>query len=243
MAEVVAEIVESAIDLNKRALQAKESEHEMEALLEEFKPFLHARVARYASSYGSDQREEFFSVAMLAFHEAVQGFVLDKGHFFPFANRVVCSRLIDVVRNIYRHDELTVSLEDKGSEQGMEESSTVRVLSTRTYAVELQRELLVEEIEQFKAELSTWGITMEMLAKSSPKHKKLREDYKAAVAKMVASPDIVQIINIKRYFPYKEILKITKLPLKKLERGRTFILALFIIKMGDYSYLSDYISG
>jgi RNA polymerase sigma factor len=245
MVQVVAEVVENALDLDKRALLAKQAEYEMETLLDEFKPFLYARVARYTSSYSSDQREELFSTAMLAFHEAVQGFDTGKGHFFPFANRVVCNRLIDVIRSIYRHDEKTVPLlEDTGGDQeGADKSASVRVLSTRTYAAERQREQLVDEIEQFKAELDTWGITMEMLVKSSPKHKKLRDIYKAVVAAIAGSPDIVQTIHIKRYFPVKEIFKLTKIPPKKLERGRTFILALLIIRMGDYDYLSDYISG
>ena len=237
----MAEVVEQVGDLDRRAELAKQSTMEMECLIDDFKPFLLARVARYAP-HSVDQREELFGTAMMAFYEAIRSFDVGKGHFFPFANRVVSSRIIDSIRSIYRQESKNIPLEETGGELPADHSGSLKVVSIRSFEEARQKEQLADEIEQFKAELSTWGVSMEALVKNSPKHAKLRETYKTAVAAMIKAPEVIQTIQIKRYFPVKEITKITGLPPKKFERGRTFIIALLIIKMGDYDYLSDYIS-
>ena len=84
---------------------------------------------------------------------------------------------------------------------------------------------------------------MPALVQQSPKHQKLKDMYKSLVNLILEHPDIVQTIQMKRYFPIKTIANISGLPQKKIERARTFILASLIIKMGDYDYLSEYVDG
>jgi RNA polymerase sigma factor len=222
---------------------AKQSTEVIERLIADFTPFMHARVAKYASRCGEAQRGELFSAAMLAFYEAIQKYDSAKGHFFLFANRVVCARIIDCLRSINRHEGQTVPLEeeDDDCEAISPQSAALNELSMRSYNAEYQQELLVNEIEQYKAELATWGITLGDLSKHSPKHQKLRETYRTVVSKIIQTPDIVQTIQLKRYFPIKVVAELTELPPKKLERARIYILAALIIRMGDYDLLADYV--
>ena len=235
------EIVQAA-SLDERASAAKRSESEAEQMIAEFKPFLNSSVARYSSNADSDQREELFSVAMMAFYEAIKKYDPEKGHFFPFAKRVVQARIIDSVRRSYRAGEQPISLEAEEDGRPAAESSAVNEISMRFYDLQRRQEALAEEIEQFKAELSAWGITMDSLSRQSPKHRKVLETYRSAVSALLKSPDILQTIQIKRYFPVKAAAELTGLPLKNVERARTFILASIIIKMGDFDYLSEYVS-
>ena len=235
------EIIERAASLDERSVAAKQSKDEMERLIEDFEPFLRSRVARYSLQWDEYRREELLGIAMLAFYESVQSYDMDKGHFFPFANRVVCGRIIDHIRKIYRQEGRTVPLDEDDGEHESAQSDAVEKISVHFYENERRRELLAHEIEQFKSELGAWGITMEALGRQSPKHKALRDTYKMAVSKIARTPDAVQTIQLKRYFPVKMISEITGLPQKKLERARTFILASLIIKIGDYDLLSDYV--
>ncbi|MDR0470053.1 MAG: hypothetical protein LBH09_08795, partial [Peptococcaceae bacterium] len=82
----MSEVIENASTLDSRAEAAKQSKDEMERLIEEFRPFIHARVSRYALQSGPDQREEMYSAALIAFYEAIQNYDIEKGHFFTFAN-------------------------------------------------------------------------------------------------------------------------------------------------------------
>jgi RNA polymerase sigma factor len=235
------EIIEHPAGLDERATSAKESDSEAKVLIEEFMPFIRGRVAKYSARYDEHQREDLLSTAMIAFYEAVQCFDAEKGHFFPFANRVVCARIIDQMRKINRHEGKTVSLNEDEAEQQSSQTAAINVISMRNYDTELRQKRLAEEIEMFISEVAFWGITMEALAKGSPKHKDLRHTYREIIAKVINCPDIMQTIHLKRYFPIKAIAKITGLPHKKLERARTFILASLVIKTGDYELLTEYI--
>jgi RNA polymerase sigma factor len=232
------ERIENPAGLDQRVISAKESDSEAKALIEEFMPFLRGRVAKYSARYDEHQREDLLSTAMMAFYEAVQSFDAERGHFFPFANRVVCARIIDQMRKINRHMGKTVSLDEDETEQ---QSAAINVISMRNYDAELRQKRLSEEIEMFKSEVAFWGITMEALARGSPKHKELRHTYKEIISSVINCPEIMQTIHLKRYFPIKAIAKITGLPHKKLERARTFILASLVIKTGDYELLTEYI--
>ena len=235
------EIIEQPASLDERANKAKQSEIEAKELIEEFMPFLRSRVARYSARFDNFQQEDLLSTAMMAFYEAVTSYDDDKGHFFPFASRVVTARIIDQVRKISRHEGKTVPLDLDEDEPQLSQSSAINVISMRNYSEELRRERLAEEIEQFKAEAALWGITMDSLVRGSPKHRELRHTYKDILLTVAKNPDIMQTIHLKRYFPIKEISRITGLPHKKLERARTYIIASLVIKTGDYELLTEYI--
>ena len=235
------DVLEQPINLDGRAILAKQSESEAKKLIEEFMPFLHSRVSRYSARYDEHQREDMLSTAMMAFYEAVQSYDEMKGHFFPFANRVVVARIIDQVRKLNKHEGKTVPLNIDEGEQYVAQSSAINVISMRNYEAERLRERLAEEIEQFKQEAALWGITMDALVRSSPKHRELRHTYKEILSKVIKSPEVMQTICLKRYFPIKAISQITGLPQKKLERARTYIIASLVIKTGDYELLSEYI--
>ena len=233
--------LEKAADLDSRAKKAKESEIEAEKLIIEFTPFLKSQVAKYSTRYDEHQREALFSVAMSAFYEAISSYDAQKGRFFPFADRVVRLRIIDHIRRISRHIGKTVSLDEDDEERQGAQSAIISELSVRSYNEQQRREMLAQEIEQFKIEIASWGITMDALVLASPKHKELRNTYYEVIASISLNPDIMQTIKLKRYFPIKAISEITGIPSKKLERARTFILASLIIKTGDYDLLPEFI--
>jgi len=241
-AQMEEEVIEKAASLDERVNAAKHSADEMERLIEDFHPFLHARVAKYSYHQNRSRREELFSTAVLAFYESIQSYSKEKGHFFPFANLVINKRIIDHLRKSYKHEEKLIPLEGDEDERGSQtQSMAIENISMRLYETQRRQELLATEIEQFKAELGTWGITMEALSQQSPKHKALRNTYREIVYRISRAPDIMQTIQLKRYFPAKAISNITGIPQKKLERARTFLLASIILKNGDYDLLSEYV--
>jgi RNA polymerase sigma factor len=234
--------IEAPTDLDDRAAAAKRSEADMERLIKDFEAFLRSRVYRHSIHADDTMREDMHSAAMLAFYEAVQKYDAMKGHFFPFADRVVHTRLIDFARRASRQEDgRTVPLEDEDEDQATAQSAAIAEISISAYDESQRHEQLADEIEQFKAELSTWGLTMASLVKQSPKHSKLREEYRSAIAKIAKVPGIIQTIQLKRYFPVNEVANISGLPRKKVERARNFILASLIIEIGDYEYLLEYV--
>lgn len=227
--------------LDERAADARQSEDGAIALIEEFLPFMKGRVVKYSYQLDESTREDMLNIAMSAFYEAVHSYDIKKGHFYPFANRVVCARLIDHVRMLNKHEVKSVPLETDNEDSYDAHTSAIDLASIRSYEEGLRHELLVEEIEQFKSEIAVWGITLEDLEKASPKHSQLRKLYKEIVAIAVKTPEIAQTILIKHYFPITAVVQITGYTKKMVERARTYVLASFIIETGDYDLLSEYI--
>jgi len=238
---LVLDTVEKAANLDDRAMAAKDSEGEAERLIREFEPFLRSRAAKYSMRNDAYQRDELYSTAMIAFYEAIRGYDIEKGHFYNYVNKVVCGRIIDDIRKNYSRESKILPLEDEDEDRQSTHSTAINETSIQIYEAEQSRKSVSEEIEQFRAELDSWGITMETLVDQSPKHKARRDECKYIASAIAANSDLLQTIQIKRYFPIKAVSGVTKIPPKKLERARMFILALLIIKVGDYNYLADYI--
>lgn len=238
----MADPIVKAEGIDERAVAAKLSKENAENLIADFRPFMHGLATRYSAQYPGDQRDDILSVVMVAFYEAIQSYDIKRGHFFPFVERVIRARIIDFVRATSRHVNRTVALDELGPSQSMAQSGVLSEVARRQYE-DLQKESeLHDEIVQFVAELETWGISFDVLSKRSPKHKRLLDTYRTVVRKIIDDPDIIQTIQIKRYFPVKAISEITGLPPKKLERARIFVLASLIIHLGDYEYLSEYVA-
>ena len=227
-------------DLNKRALAAVNNPLEFECLLTLFKPFLWNRVSKLAGS-SSDDRDEMMSAAMQAFYEAVVNFDQDKGHFFPFLDRVVQVRLIDSLRKLRAKKNIAIPL-DADKEETAAEPRPIIEASLKTYQATLSRQDLVLEIDSFKLELSAWDLSMDLLVKHSPKHTKVQELYKRIVREVAENDEVIQTIQEKHYFPIKKVAELTKLPRKTIERARIFIIASIIIIQGDYDYLRHYVA-
>ena len=238
------EVLEKEFSLDERAVLAKESSQVMEQLISEFRPFLRSRANKFSSKHAELQDDDLFSVAMMAFYEAIKSYDIIKGHFFPFANRVVYNRIVDSIRKVYRSDTTTISLDiDDDDEMGNNRSTLIEKTSINSYQINVARQQLVEEIEQFQEEIADWGITMAILVEQSPKHLELQKTYKRIVSMILESPEILQTIHIKRYFPVKAVVELTGLPQKKIERARRYIIASIIIKSGDYTLLAEYVDG
>jgi len=237
----MSELIVSVAELDSRVTAAKSSEKDIEKLIDEFRSFLQGRVNKYSLKYDIYRRDELFGIAMYAFYEAIKNYDPLKGHFIPFANRVVCERLIDHIRSVYRNEANTISLEE--ADQAPNSSAMLDEVAIRQFENYRRQEMLLYEIEQLKTELAGWGITLESLVEKSPKHKKLKNLYKTVVKQIFQDPDIIQTIQIKRYFPVKAISELCKIPQKKIERARTYLIASIIIKMGDYELLLDYVDG
>jgi RNA polymerase sigma factor len=227
----------SDLTIDERATQAKSDNEAADLLISEFTPFLLSRAGK--SSMGDkNNAEELYSIALMAFYEAIKNYDYNKGHFFPFANEVVKRRLIDAVRKLYSNKHNVIPF-DENSET--EEPTLFTNAAIKAHRASNYQEDLVNEIEQFKLELSEWGITLEALVKQSPKHKALRKKYKDAIEKLSNSSDIMRTLWVKRYFPAKKASEISGLSKKNLEYARIFIIASLIIKNGDYLYLSEYV--
>jgi RNA polymerase sigma factor len=148
--------------------------------------------------------------------------------------------MIDHLRKVYKDERMTAHFESEGAASSAQPAA-VSEISIRLYEEECRNGQLVDEIEQFKAELNTWGITIEELAGRSPKHERLREMCRDVVLTIAQDPEMMRDIRKKRRLPIKTISEKTGVPYSKLERLRVYLLAALIVKTGDYQCISGYV--
>lgn len=227
--------------INERVMMIKKNVDDISQFIEEYKPFIASVVEKCVGrrvEYGIDDE---LSIAMIAFNEAIQKYDIKKGNFLAFARNVIKNRLIDYYRKEQKSSETLIyigqSTEDEEEielEIGTEES----IKKHREDEISRLRRL---EILEIKEELEKWGISFSDVAKSSPKQEGTRRIYLQVIDYIMSSPEILKIIMEKKYLPIDKIEKATKIPRKKIERGRNYIIAAIVILSGDYKYIKDYI--
>jgi len=217
--------------LEDRVIKAKKDSGEINKLISEFKPFIASvaqkKVGRYLE-YGVDDE---LSIGLIAFKEAVDSYDENKSKFLSFAKLVISMRLIDYYRKQKR--ETTLSLDDEQST-----TDVIDVKSMDSYRIDEENEKRVLEIIEYRAELEKWGISLEYLAKVSPRKESLREHYKKIARVIVENSDILNILLQTKRLPVKEIEEIIPIHRKKLERGRIYIIAVVLALVNNFSYLN-----
>jgi len=226
--------------LNERVISIKEDIEEINSLIEEYKPFIASVVEKHVNRYVEYGIDDELSIGLMAFHEAIEKYDIDKGNFLAFAKMTIKHRLIDHYRKEQKGQGQVISLEQE--KQDDEEYVNLYVdEAVKEYTEAQKSQLRRIELEEIKKELALWGISFAHVAKSSPKQEGTRRTYLAAIDYIMKTPELIDIIKNKKYLPVEKIAAGLKIPRKRIERGRNYIIAAVLILSGDYQYINEYI--
>lgn len=228
------------VSINSRIEQIRKDEAEKSRFIEEYKPFIASCVEKFTGRYMRYGEDDELSIALIAFNEAINSFDISKGNFLSFAQRVIKLRLIDYYRKEKKHSN-TIPISTYELEYEEESDLSVQK-SLDMYEESEISEYRRLEIKELSEELFKWGITFTSLSEASPKHKNTRKLYFTVIKFLLSRNDLINFITNKKQLPLAEIEKCLKIPRKKVERARKYIIAAIIIFTGDYPYIKDYIS-
>lgn len=227
-----------------QALPAKTDERAFNELVESHKSWI-LRVASEATHrYVTDSDDEW-SIALMAFSEAVQSYEADKGSFRGLAAMVIRRRVVDYLRAEGRHsDELTVS--PAAFEDALDEDEANGV------DLQVQRRMAEEpddtasraraEIEEMQGILREYGFSFFDLADASPKAEKTKQSCAQAVRTLLVTALLLAQMRLKRLLPIKELSAASGVVRKILERHRKYIIASAEILDGDFPILAGYLA-
>lgn len=216
--------------LDERAQLAQSDNQELERLVQDYQPFILGCV--YNRGFG--ERDEQISIALGAFCEAVQSYSRAKGSFLPYAGKVIQSRLIDGQRRLSRYLRRNVAMEDVGVVIDAR-------FAARQQSIIDHRELCRNEIAEFTAELSAWGISLDEVAAAAPRHALTKSICRRALSSMVEDDRMAGQIRTTRKLPLKDLSLLLGVGIKVLERYRRYLIAAWLIRQGDYAVLKEYV--
>lgn len=227
-------------EIDQIAVQSRTDEATLNTLISQSEFFIIKTASKITHCYITKSDDEW-SIALQAFVQAVEGYQLDKGSFFSFADKVICRRLIDYQRkqNKYRN-EIAVDpfIFDTPSETEEEIAITQAVSKTVSQRGD---ESLKYEIEAANEVLLQYGFSFFDLVSCSPKAKKTKIACAEIIRYMINHPELLDTLSRTRQLPLNRIEKNAQIPRKIIERHRKYIIAAVVILSGEYPYLADYI--
>ena len=232
-------------ELEQKVLAAKKDEAVLNELITSYRPWILRCAAESAHRYVTDSDDEW-SIALMAFSEAVQNFEQGKGSFRGFAAMVIRRRILDYIRSERRHmGETDVSPD--AFEGGLEEPTGVDLQVQKQVAqssVEAQADDLPgrtrEEIAEVQALLAPYGFSFFDLADCSPRAEKTKRSCALAVRALLADPELLRRLRRSRALPMRDLSSDSGVARKILDRHRRYIVAAAEILSGDFPILSAY---
>ena len=229
------------IDLNSRIEKIKNNDDEINVFVEEYKPFIASTVEKITGKFVRYGQDEELSIALIAFVEAIKSFDSSKGSFLGFSKSVMRKRLIDYFRKEKKHSKVISINQTSYYKNEEEEIDYSTGESLNRYSIEQISEYRRLELNELKKQLEFWEISFSDLIEASPKHEKTKKLCQQIVQLIVSRTDILDTLKNKKYLPVAEIEKSLKIPRKKIERMRKYIIAAVVIMLGDYQYIREYI--
>ncbi len=177
--------------------------------------------------------DDAFSVALIAFDEAMMKFDATKGSFLSFAAMVIRNRITDYVRKEARHMTSvpfsSLSHDDgEGEELVFDAPDSTHSLTDAA----LEMRFLNHELEEY-------NISLADIYKSMPTYSTTRTTCMNVAMHIAKNGELTRILKAKKKLPVKRLIDELGINEKILERYRKYIIAAVVILMGEYEYVKD----
>lgn len=225
--------------------RAKTDDEYRNLFLQQNKKFILASAYQALNRYITDSDDEW-SVALLAFNEAIDDYEEDRGTFESFAKLVIRRRLLNHCRSESKYrDELSTDPSVLEGDLDNDEEPTSYEIQVRERISELsgneRKRKLIDEIDALEKVLTEYGIDFFDLEASAPKAEKTRESCLVIVSRLRTDAVLMGKLRQSKNLPVTELIEGTKIHRKVLERHRKYIVTAAEIVNGDFPLLKEYI--
>lgn len=205
--------------------------------IDDYKPFVLKCVCQLVGKKSNLVQSDEYSIALIAFNEAIESYNLDKKTVFvSFSKQVIRRRLIDYLRSTKKNNITVPFSYFNDNDSSFEEKYLYD--GSSDYSSDFDTK---EEIRNFELKIYEYKMTIEDLIDCSPKHCDTRI-LCLNVAKIITESDsLYQIFKEKKILPYKELTARVNLCRRTLEKNRKFIIAMVFVLKSDLDILKKYI--
>lgn len=192
--------------------------------------------------------DDEWSIALIAFSEAVRSFEESKGELLPFAAMIIRRRLIDNIRSEAKHRgetpvepyALDGEINDGSADMGLQEEVLKKHYENESGSAG-ERIRARDEIESANERLGRYGFSFFDLAEVSPKAEKTKASCAKVVRLLLASDDAFEKMRRGKKLPIKNLAAGSGVSRKIIDRHRRYIIAAAEILRGDYPVLAGYL--
>lgn len=218
--------------------QAKDDLDKADELIRDYIPFIRSEASKCISRFCSEQDDEF-SIAMIAFHEAIMGYQHDRGAFLPYAAMLIRNRIIDFQRKEIRHqDNISLNEQLNDSDQTLMD----KIADKRDYIQESSNlEATKQEIQQLSAIMADFGVSFSDVADNSPKQDRTLEACAKAICYAAEHKDLLDRMLKTKKLPLAQLVSGAKVERKTLERHRKYILVMLLIQTNGYEIIRGHL--
>ena len=228
-------------ELDSYVLEAKSNPSVLETLIKQQEHYILKCASKTCHRYITKSDDEW-SIALMAFTQAVQSYDHTKGSFLSFTDLVIKRRLIDYIKSQTKFSsEVTVdpiAFDTEPEEDAPD--APIRIAVAEQVSKQDNNDLKYE-IEAANTKFSEYGFSFFDLSECSPHAAKTKKACAEAVNYMLGNELLVKELRATKQLPLKIIEKNTRVPRKILERHRKYIIAAIEILSGEYPYLTDYL--
>lgn len=188
-------------------------------LIKKHMPFIIKSISDVTGRYVSCENDEELSVGLLGFHEAIERYDNEKGHFLSYAKLVIGSRIKNYLKGENRHQHSSLDeLVDKGLD-----------IKDEYFEPKEDNSILIEEINKLKTEISSFGFTFEDLVNEAPKQQATRKNAIILSEEISKEEEFTSFMYLKKRLPIKRIVLKFSVTEKVIKRSKKFIISVVII--------------
>ena len=194
---------------SSQAVRAKEDEPFLERFIEAHEGFILRTASRHAGHTVTRSDDEY-SVALMAFYEAVKGYDPAGGPFGAYASLVIGRSLAPQT--------FDGTIEEDAADAGVQLAVVEKLGEMRTVCA-------AEEIESADEQFAKYGFSFYDLASCSPKSDKTRRGCGMAAAALSRSSVLAASLRRTHELPVRALAKESGVSARLIERHRNYIVA------------------
>ena len=227
-------------EIVSRVYAAKENSFDANEIIKDYLPFIKSEACKVTGRIVVEGRDDEISIAMIAFHEAIESYSKMKGAFLNYAALIIKRRIIDFYRKEKRHLETTSIDAPFGEDDQMTLVDTIQDKNDN-YEKMAAREASRREIAELTTQLESFGVSLTDIADNCPKQKRTLDVCRRAIQYARDNPDIIDELMRTKRVPLAKLIDGTGVDRKTLERHRKYLLALLVIYSNGYEMIRGHL--
>lgn len=225
----------------KSVYEAKTDSQKADDFIRSYIPFIRSEASKAVSRQCTEHDDEY-SIAMMAFYEAIMSYERFRGAFLPYASTVIKSRLIDYNRKESRHKN-NISLYQETSETDERELIETIPDKTDNFEALVDRQATQQEIQELSRVMKDFGISFSDVADNCPKQERTLKSCGDAIRYAANNKELLDLLLRTKKLPMAELVAGSGAERKTLERHRKYILAMLLVQTNGYEMIRGHIKS